>query len=207
MYVIVINVCYYVLFYSLRRLKNIVVVFVWHTILFTCTCWIIFWKFVGTKLPFFADSSLPIHCYLFLEICWNEIIVFCRFIATHSSLPFFGNLVEQNYRFLADSLLPIHFYPFLEISWKQIIVFGGFFPTHSSLPFFGNLLERNYCFLRIATHSSLPFFGNLVERNYCFSADSSLLIHRYHFFGNLLEQNYRFLRIHCYPFISTIFGI
>ena len=87
MYVIVINVCYYVLFYSLRRLKNIVVVFVWHTILFTCTCWIIFWKFVGTKLSFFADSSLPIHRYLFLEIRWNKIIVFWGFIATHSLLP------------------------------------------------------------------------------------------------------------------------
>ena len=87
MYVNVINVCHYVLFYSLRRLKNIVVVFVWHTILFTCTCWIIFWKFVGTKLSFFADSSLPIHRYLFLEIRWNKIIVFWGFIATHSLLP------------------------------------------------------------------------------------------------------------------------
>ena len=97
MYVIVINVCYYVLFYSLRRLKNIVVVFVWHTILFTCTCWIIFWKFIGTKLSFFVDSSLPIYCYLFgthlslpfLEFCSNKILVFCRFgfIATHSFIP------------------------------------------------------------------------------------------------------------------------
>ena len=96
----------------------------------------------------------------FLEIRWNEIIVFCGFIATHSSLPFFGNLLERSYRFLR-----IHCYPFitthllichhfLEIRWNKIIVFCGFISTDSLLPFFGNSLEQNYCFLRI--HSSLP---------------------------------------------------
>ena len=50
-----------------------------------------FLKLVRRKLSFLADSLVPIHRYHFLEIWWNKIIVFGRFIATHSFLPIFGN--------------------------------------------------------------------------------------------------------------------
>ena len=98
----------------------------------------------------------------FLEIHWNKIIVFCRFIASLEQnycflwihrYPFIATFLEPIYRYLfwnfvrtkfsffadSDSSLPIHLYPFVDLP----SVFGYF------VPFFGKFLEGNYCFLQI----------------------------------------------------------